>query len=306
MNQIKQTLDKIIASKQIGHCYIFYSNKQVDIEKWMLYFYNKLSNKNYQKLDYNQVFEDSVSLINFENNNSQLNTGDKDYLVECFNRLFLLEAQGSYKYIFIKDFDLMSREAIGYTLKLIEEPPANSRILISTRNLNDLPDTIKSRGIKIKVPDFLLQEEVEQLNKNIDSEIAPIVLELYQNEQQITSFLKTFNIELINLMIKCFINSNKNKYELALFLEQNLDYKTWKNVVDLLLLIFHNCMLQKGSIYKKYKTKFKRVDQWRINFLEAVKRINKLVFDYKKTRYSSNFFVWKEVLIIEIMECYYG
>ncbi|MDJ1646114.1 hypothetical protein [Mycoplasma phocimorsus] len=305
MNNVKNTLDKIIASGQVSHCYIFYSTKQVDIEKWMLYFYNQLSNDNIKKLSYDQVFNNSVSLINFPNEYSEINTGDKAYLTESFQKLYLMEKEGSYKYIFIKDFDLMSKEAIGYTLKLIEEPPAFSRILISTRNLELLPKTIQSRGIKIKIPDFISKEEEQLLIKDIDSNIALIVLEIYQNKEQIAAFLKKFNEEKIKELIKIFIESTKNKYKLGLYLEQNLDYKSWKIVIDLLLLLLRNVMLKNGVLWKKYKNKLSKVKNFNIDFLNVFEKINKLVFDYKKTRYSSNFFVWKEVLIMEIMESYY-
>jgi DNA polymerase III subunit delta' len=93
-----------------------------------------------------------------------------DQVRELKERLYLTSATGSYKVVVINQADLLSIEASNALLKLIEEPPKNSIIILITKKVEDIIPTIRSRTQNIIFHNVALKEIKNHLIKNGVSE----------------------------------------------------------------------------------------------------------------------------------------
>jgi DNA polymerase III subunit delta' len=93
-----------------------------------------------------------------------------DQVRELKERLYLTSATGSYKVAIINQADLLSIEASNALLKLIEEPPKNSIIILITKKVENILPTIRSRTQNIIFHNVSLKEIREHLVKNGVSE----------------------------------------------------------------------------------------------------------------------------------------
>ncbi len=93
-----------------------------------------------------------------------------DQIRELKERLYLTSSTGSYKIAVINQADLMSLEAANALLKLIEEPPKNSIIILITKKVENILPTIRSRTQNIIFQNVPLKEIRDHLVKNGVSE----------------------------------------------------------------------------------------------------------------------------------------
>ncbi|HWR89365.1 MAG TPA: DNA polymerase III subunit delta' [Dissulfurispiraceae bacterium] len=68
--------------------------------------------------------------------------------VEDFLRMKPYE--GNWKIVVVTEADLMNRSAANAFLRTLEEPPMNSLIILTSRNPDRLPDTVRSRCIHVR------------------------------------------------------------------------------------------------------------------------------------------------------------
>ena len=96
-----------------------------------------------------------------------------DQVRELKERLYLTSATGSYKVAIINQADLLSLEAANALLKLIEEPPQNSIIILITKKVENILPTIKSRTQNIIFHNVSLKEIREHLvKKGVSDKLA--------------------------------------------------------------------------------------------------------------------------------------
>lgn len=81
-----------------------------------------------------------------------------DQVRDLKERLYLTATNGSYKVAIINQADLLTLEAANALLKIIEEPPKNSIIILITKRSEDILPTIKSRTQNIIFQNIGLKE----------------------------------------------------------------------------------------------------------------------------------------------------
>ncbi|MCI4626180.1 MAG: DNA polymerase III subunit delta' [Candidatus Magnetoovum sp. WYHC-5] len=94
---------------------------------------------------------------------------------ECGDFLVLKSTEGRYKAILVEDADRMNAEAANAFLKTLEEPPANTIIILLTVNEEGMLDTIRSRCLRLffaplslkAVQDIARQRGIELSDKEI-------------------------------------------------------------------------------------------------------------------------------------------
>ncbi len=77
------------------------------------------------------------------------------------------------KVVFIKDVENFSTGAANALLKTLEEPTANTFLILTTSKSSALPATIRSRCQMLLFPSTYAHETVEWLEQQIDSDINP-------------------------------------------------------------------------------------------------------------------------------------
>lgn len=101
-------------------------------------------------------------------------------------RLCYTPFDGPMRYVLFPRADLIQHEAETALLKTLEEPPQHTRFLFLVRNLDDLKQTIVSRGVPI--PFRLLPETVM---RELGGELSEAELRLLGGSLHLAPFLKT-------------------------------------------------------------------------------------------------------------------
>ncbi|WP_027333976.1 hypothetical protein [Mycoplasma elephantis] len=289
-------VDNYVKKDKINHCFIFYSSKNVDIEQYMLYFFNKVNKSKYVELNYEQNY-DNLHLVNFDNAYSS-----KESMVNAFQKLENKVSQDRYKFLMIKNLDEMSPNAISYILKLIEEPFPNSIIIISTRNISSLPKTIISRAILINVPPSLSKKEVALLDKKIKEPIYKNVLtNILCSYKEIEEFCGFFEFSDIYNILDVIYNSCKNKYILAAYIIEKMTLKNYYHFCLMLIFIFQEIHLRRTEFSKNNKEKFDFILESNLKIEPIIDEIYKFI---KQIKSKYNFYLFKQVLIINTMRSY--
>jgi len=98
--------------------------------------------------------------------------------IRQLNETLALRAFGKRKFTLIAPADGMNIQAANALLKLLEEPPADTRMVLLSSRVNRLPATIRSRTSRIECPRPPLQQGVAWLAENgVDAAMASRLLE---------------------------------------------------------------------------------------------------------------------------------
>lgn len=112
---------------------------------------------------------------------------------EFKEKFYLSPMRSNYKVAVIKDADYLSIEASNALLKIIEEPPKNSIVILISENIENLLATIKSRSQIInfnsvsqkKIYDYLLDlgadEKISQELSDFSGGMPGIAINFYRN-----------------------------------------------------------------------------------------------------------------------------
>ena len=189
-------------------------------------------------------------------------------------------------FILIHSFNLLNINATNALLKMIEEPPDNTIIIILASNLKIIPKTIVSRCLKLKFS-VNNSERFNNLKKlNSDNYLLcsdnPKVLDVLNQEEGEIIKIRTLNIlESKTLNLKDF---------LKLYDEVNNDFKTYFSVITYLIYF---------KLKKKILMDFSNLQKTRyaLMYFDFIKNISleNLKIDKKKTLYLifSEFFKYK-------------
>ena len=210
------------------HSWIFYGPEGVGKYKFTIDFIKEIN----KSINLHQCL--------FEINNTE-NTASINDVRDLINQTILTNSyNGKLKtFILIHSLDLLNINATNALLKMIEEPPGNTIIIILASNLKVIPKTIISRCLKLKFKANNSEHFINLKKHNFDNYLLcndnPKVLDILNNEEGERIKKTTLNIlGSSRLNINEFMN---------LYNEINNDFKTY------FLVIMH-------LIYYKLKKKF--------------------------------------------------
>lgn len=257
------------------HSWIFYGPEGVGKHKFTIDFIKEIN----KGINLHQCL--------FEINNTE-NTASINDVRELINQTTLTNSyNGKLKtFILIHSLDLLNTNATNALLKMIEEPPGNTIIIILASNLKLIPKTIISRCLKLKFKANNSEHFINLKKHNFDNYLLcndnPKVLDIFNNEEGERIKKTTLNIlGSSRLNINEFMN---------LYNEINNDFKTYFLVVT--HLIYY-------KLKQKILTDFQNFEKTRyaliyFDFLKNISLEN-LKIDKKKTLYLifSEFFKYK-------------
>lgn len=169
-----------------------------------------------------------------------------------------IEALG-YKFCVLKNFERANSSAFNSFLKFLEEPSSKTYFVLTTANINLLPETIISRCQKVR-----LFTDLEKLNDlinefNNDQEFIKWIMHSFNDINSLKEFLQSENKKEIQDWIKIFINHDFNMVKNQLDIFKKWDYSTIKFIL--------NILKQVGSHHFKY---------------QVIKLLNDLIFNPSK------------------------
>lgn len=302
-NQASKNIDyydiiqKMVTQDKVHHCHIFYSNEEVDIEKYVLFAINLLRNNKIKSFD-SEVYSHDLYLINFNQTNK---TAKKDELMEAFIQISDASSIEQKRIMVVKDIDKMTLNAMGSILKLIEEPINNTVIFMTSRNLKRIPKTLISRVALLKIPAIIDDLTTEKINKLSEDKVyIDSMTTVFKSYEKIKLFSMQITSEMMTEMVE-ILSLRHNKVKLAVFLMNNLQKNNSYNLIKALIFVLQQLIFKNSLFYKLNAKHYLKID---INIEKITKIIEILNKFNKKINEYANFYVHKQVLINEIMEIY--
>ena len=290
-------------NQKIAHSYIFYGNKEVDIDaepKLLMEFI--LTQNNFQEIENIESYSDLIFI------DGSKDLIKKDNILFALNKLSqkALDHRGI-KILFIKNIENANHFAINSLLKFIEEPQDKTFIIMTSNSIENVLETIKSRSQNIilrpnskqKIYTLLLNEN--QIDKKfiaLLSAISPsltLAKKTYEDENFVTSY------ENVLLAIKQGI-FNKNKFIETLY---PFFKKENSQIIILLLQEFLNDIWKINTFeqisFSNQKDLLLQYQNINFNFIKGLKAINNFV---NEQNLNVNFNLSKNNLLLTLKECY--
>lgn len=201
----------------------------------------------------------------------------KDTLtIEQVRGLYGTTRTGNDLTIIIKDSHQMSKEAQNAFLKLLEEPPKNTRFILTTNNIDALLPTIRSRSQAIQIVNptkNVLMEHAAKISKLSAPQLQSL---LYTSKNLAGTFFELVAQSEIRdehlatvASVKLFYSARSYERHI-ICINQKFD-KTWtSNLLDILALIVSSLIRQNSSdtvMLKKLRTQAELIESTAHNIL---------------------------------------
>ncbi len=233
-------ISKLYLKEIFPHAWIFYGPKESGKRKFLDIFIKKvLKEKKNEQFVYEINSDENIAMIH--DVRKLINQSNLTNSVDRINKTFLV----------INNLELLNKNSVIALLKTLEEPPPNTILILITNNLKLVPQTIKSRCIKIKFNPYKLfgsnhKNGLEKENFLI-SDGYPSIYNLLLTEEgnsikvEINKILDSEVLEYIDFE-KFYLKISKN-FDVFFPLFINIIFFTLK-------LNFKNCV---GDLNKKLK-----------------------------------------------------
>ena len=272
-------LEKSIANHKLSHAYLFYGPNHIGKSKVAEYFAASLLCLN--KVDgagpcgecascqqVSKKIHPDVYWVSEAEDKDKISINQIRQLQEA---LILTPLSGNYKIAIIENAENLTIQAANSFLKLLEEAPKNTIIILLARSFHSVLPTIRSRcqNLRFSCPS---QEEIQSfLEKRFNSKPETIefilslsqdqpglAIELAENPEKLSEFQGVAD-EFINLLVE---NNSENKFKLADSIQDGKILSQWLKIIRYLILARSGAdskrkFLQKSidKIIKKYTQK---------------------------------------------------
>jgi hypothetical protein len=133
------------------------------------------------------------------------------------------------------DADTMSISAKNSLLKITEEPPRSAYFVLTLQNINNVPETIKSRAAVLTIQPYQDNEIVRYMAlRSIEN---PLIAKLSTTPGDVEAFLKIDVEEFHNFVVKVLDNIGDISGVNALKIPQSLSFKEGDNGYDPALFV---------------------------------------------------------------------
>lgn len=151
---------------------------------------------------------------------------------DLVSKIYLSTPAGNKKVFLISEADKMRQEAANALLKVLEEPPKNSVIILTTAKVNSLPQTIVGRCQNISFERLTNEQVRSKLNETTEytSKQAEIASKLSNGSYTRAVELLEMGIEDIrNTAIQYLVAVLKNDYAETVLISRNITAKNNKD-----------------------------------------------------------------------------
>ncbi|MGC9048932.1 MAG: ATP-binding protein [Patescibacteria group bacterium] len=251
--KIVEFLNRSIKQNKITHAYLFYGPENVGKETVAIRFVTNLLTKNFKKEEKTKIENQIIKRIHPDIYWLEKEGGKKNISIEQIRNLqtilSLKPLSDSYKIAIINRAEEMNIAAANSFLKILEEPPLRSIIILLVNNLKALPETIISRCLLIKfnpVPLKEIKKFLIEVYKLPESEAEVFSQLSFGRPGLVMQFLKNPEKYQENKKgVENFLNLLKvNLAERFNFVNKNLEnwpFLTWQ-------IVLRDCLLIKNGL----------------------------------------------------------
>ncbi len=170
-SRVKETVKKILASKNLPHAFLFVGQKGTGKTSTARIFAKALNCLNKKGLDIepcnhcvNCLSIASSSYTDVIEMDAASNRGIEE-VKSLIKETSFLPMSGRYRVFIIDEAHMITGDGFNALLKTLEEPPETSIFILATTNLEKLPKTIISRCVKVNFGKGLKQDIVSMLKR---------------------------------------------------------------------------------------------------------------------------------------------
>ncbi|MCD4704493.1 hypothetical protein K8R66_00260, partial [bacterium] len=183
---IKHYLQKLIISQNFCHTYLFAGPQDIGKKTLAHYFGQSIFCQNHKNIEKDNKRFPCQDCVNCQEINKGIHPDlmifdlkdDKknisiEQVREFKEKFYLTPIKSKYKIAIINNADFLSIEAANALLKVIEEPPRNSIVILIAQEVKNILPTIISRSQIIKFANVPLKDVSKYLHsKDIDSKLV--------------------------------------------------------------------------------------------------------------------------------------
>ena len=194
-----------------------------------------------------------ADMIVFDGLESSIKKTNIEYIQETFNKTSL---EGKNKLYILKNIEYSSKEAMNTLLKMLEEPIPGIYSIFTTKNMNKVLPTIRSRCEVIELkPDSQLEFVNRLIEKGIDQEKANILSDLTRDVDAIDQY-DDEKLDYIILQVINFVEDLFTKRENLIINTQTNLLKTYKDKDSIKLFLRLLTLALKDMFHVKHNQEF--------------------------------------------------
>ena len=218
--------------------------------------------------------ENPYHIITLSNaNNIRINS-----IREIVSKIYLSAPAGHVKVFLITEAEKMKQEAANALLKVLEEPPAKSMLILTTSKINALPQTIAGRCQKIHFEPLDYMQVTTKLSETTTFAKKDIELASRISAGSYSRALQLLNIgvnELRDSALEFLVSLLKNEFADAILIARNVSAKNDREKVKYFLYVLNTWF--SDLLQVKFNT-----DKNTAN-LDIIDRLQKLSVNYPNT-----------------------
>ena len=254
--EFQNFIDKQLENEKILHSYMFYGENIEDYqEQILLFLYSTITKKNIFK-EYNITEpEDSNIIKEKENLYNQILSGTiEEFKILDGKEMKVQDIRNAFSSVYekpliiekriyiISNFEYLNNSSQNALLKILEEPPFYVTIVITSKTLNGILDTIKSRCQKIYLAEKISEIDTESIKitvEGITKKEEQDILNILENTKLMkkSQFYATYSETITKENIEEILNILEN-----LIYENSMIYnRLYKNIIETRRRLRINC-----------------------------------------------------------------
>ena len=259
-NYIKNLVDK----KSFPNSLIIAGNKSVGKEILALEISNYFLTAN--KTPYKEIYDNvNFTLITNDDDSKVIKI---DQIRELLNKIYL---KSDKRIIYIKDAEKLNVNSANSLLKIIEEPPGETKFILSTSKLSSLIPTILSRSTILKCHNPQDSSINTLLNNKPDIDFDNYYIISKLNDKNIDNALYKNKFDLINEFFNGINNVIKSEDNIINFSKKFSSYNV-EQIINMILLVVINFQKyyinpENSEFYSNNTALLKEYNYEKLNFI---------------------------------------
>lgn len=262
--EFQSFIDKQLKSEKILHSYMFYGENIEDYkEQILLFLYSNIIKKNIFK-EYNIREEFDYNIIREKENiyNQILSGVIEEFKIVDGKKMKVQDIRNVFSTVYekpliidkriyiINNFEYLNNNSQNALLKILEEPPFYVTIVLTSKTLNGILDTIKSRCQKIYLAEKIenrKNEKNEIISEKIDEKIEKDIINILENANIMKK--SQYYSKYSDIIIKENIEEILNILENIIYDNSMIYNRLYKIVVETRRRVKSNCNFEMTKDY---------------------------------------------------------
>lgn len=208
--------------------------------------------------------------------------------------------------LYIKNIENASKQSLNSLLKFIENPHADTYVIMTTHHIHNVLSTIRSRAIEIKVRPISKESLTNQLlSANYPKTTAQVVATFANNFEEAILLLKNEDfIKLYKQVMDILTLVYNNPDHLIALLTEVINKKNYRLVLAIILSFTKDIIKIKDNLpidNDQYHFLIEKYANTTFDYFQTFKLINQFLIMQK---YHVNFNLAKNSLLLQLERCY--